>query len=625
MFRNLTFRRQLSLAITAGVVLIVLLSSLISTWQGDRVIRRSLIEQGESAAQSLASQSALALLYGSPDNVAKAITATLNFPDVTRVELYYPNGDALLAQDRAGKAVPPLGLPSVAVSVATLVGETDDAWRFLAPVSSHAEESPYQVETTGPQVFGYVSVVQSKSTLVRQRWQIVLANVVIALVCSILLLLGISVLVGRLTRPLASLSLAMRRAERGESDVQAEQGGPRDVAEMAQVFNSMIKVLLEREQALRESRLRYRDVVDNVREVIFQTDESGRLAFLNPAWQEITGLQVEQMMWRDLVSVFYPLDQPVVDEWQRRLKSGENGSCRYAARLERRDGSIRWVEATQRVRYGKHGEYVGTAGTLDDITERKRSEEELEAYRLRLEELVAERTAALQAANGELEAFSYSVSHDLRAPLRAIDGFSRLVREDYGDRLDDNGRDLLQRIVQATGRMGLLIEGMLVLSRVSRGELRRQHLSLSEMARCALQDLQQGDPERQVEIVLQPDLTADGDPALIRAVLDNLLGNAWKFSSKCGQARIEVGETSSRGKSAFYVRDNGAGFDMNYASKLFGAFQRLHLAREFEGTGIGLATVYRIIQRHGGEIWAEAAPGQGATFYFTLPDVVAAS
>lgn len=221
------------------------------------------------------------------------------------------------------------------------------------------------------------------------------------------------------------------------------------------------------------------------------------------------------------------------------------------------------------------------------------------------------------AANKELEAFSYSVSHDLRAPLRGIDGFSLALLEDYADKLDDNGKDYLHRVRAATQRMGVLIDDLLNLSRVSRTELRRENSDLGAIAGSIAEDLQKTQPERRVEFRIEQGLEAYVDPHLTRIALENLLGNAWKFTSKNEFSCIEFGRTRGD-RNTYFVRDNGAGFDPTYADRLFGAFQRLHDKKDFPGTGVGLATVQRIINRHGGRIWAESALDRGATFYFTL-------
>ncbi|MDB4960760.1 MAG: histidine kinase [Myxococcales bacterium] len=232
-----------------------------------------------------------------------------------------------------------------------------------------------------------------------------------------------------------------------------------------------------------------------------------------------------------------------------------------------------------------------------------------------LERRVEERTAQLQMINDELESFSSAVSHDLRAPLRAIDAFTAQLAEDHGEALGSVGLAVLKRVHGATSRMQALVEDLLALSKASRGVLARDQVDLAALAREILGELQRADPQREVQVVIAPDLRVDGDPRLLRAVLDNLLGNAWKFTRKRPRGRIEVGHGAD---DCVFVRDNGAGFDPTYQDKLFRPFQRLHSSTEFEGTGIGLATVHRIIHRHGGRIWAESAPGEGATFSFTL-------
>jgi light-regulated signal transduction histidine kinase (bacteriophytochrome) len=224
----------------------------------------------------------------------------------------------------------------------------------------------------------------------------------------------------------------------------------------------------------------------------------------------------------------------------------------------------------------------------------------------------------LQTVNKELEAFSYSVSHDLRAPLRHMDGLSQVLLEDYGDKLDTEGKDHLVRIRAASQRMGQLIDDLLNLSRMSRSRMRRERTDLSNVAREIAAQLRGSAPDRDVEFVIQDGLTANADPGLIRVALTNLLENAWKFTTKSPKARIEFGRSDGNTDGAYFVRDNGAGFDMTYADKLFGAFQRLHKSEEFPGTGIGLATVQRIVQRHGGRVWADAKVGEGAAFYFNL-------
>lgn len=237
-----------------------------------------------------------------------------------------------------------------------------------------------------------------------------------------------------------------------------------------------------------------------------------------------------------------------------------------------------------------------------------------------LEMKVHDRTLQLQAANKELEAFSYSVSHDLRAPLRHINGFSQALLEDYADQLDDVGKGYLREVRGASQEMAQLIDDLLQLARVTRSDLRREPVNLSHIAEEVIAELQKSTVERAVTVKIEAGLMAQGDTHLLRVVLSNLLGNAWKFTSKREQAEIIFGREGEAGEPTYFVRDNGAGFEMAYVNKLFGAFQRLHSAGDFEGTGIGLATVQRVIHRHGGRVWAEGRVNHGATFYFTLPN-----
>ncbi len=272
----------------------------------------------------------------------------------------------------------------------------------------------------------------------------------------------------------------------------------------------------------------------------------------------------------------------------------------------------------------RQDEYGALARAIESAD--KRIKEDARQIRMQndtLEETVRRRTNELAASNRELEAFSYSVSHDLRAPLRAIDGFSQALIEDYGSRLDETAAFYLQRVRGGAQKMGSLIDDLLQLSRVTRLEMKHADVDLSSIAEKILQELKNEDSHRNASIRIEPGISATGDAGLMQVMLQNLLNNAWKYTSKKDHAVIEFGSTLHNGENVYFIRDNGAGFDMRYASKLFGAFQRLHTEDEFPGTGIGLATVQRIINRHGGRIWAEGTVGEGSCFYFVLPHVAA--
>lgn len=253
-----------------------------------------------------------------------------------------------------------------------------------------------------------------------------------------------------------------------------------------------------------------------------------------------------------------------------------------------------------------------------EIAERILAEEKLRHLTRTLEDRVAERTQELESLNHELEAFSYSVSHDLRAPLRGMNGFSKLLIENYGDELDDRAKDYLRRVRGASEKMSQLIDDLLKLSRVTRSKPERHRVNLSRLAESIAEELRETAPERKVSFKIAPDISVEADGRMIGIVLENLMGNAWKYTAKHDLANIEFGQTNHEGVPAYFVRDDGAGFDMAFADKLFEPFQRLHSSGEFEGTGIGLATVQRVVRRHGGRIWAESAIEKGTTMYFSI-------
>ena len=314
-------------------------------------------------------------------------------------------------------------------------------------------------------------------------------------------------------------------------------------------------------------------------------------------------------------------DLPKVQQAIEAYLKGKADRYNVEFRFKKKDGQWMWINGKGKI-YGidENGLPIRMIGTHTDITDRKQAEEENYKLNEELEQRVKERTIKLEAVNKELEAFAYSVSHDLRAPLRAMSSFSEILQAEYSTRLDDKGKHYLSRIKAASNRMGNLINDLLNLSRITRAEFNKQQIDLSKLTTDIFAALQEAEPQRSVIFEISPGLLVRGDAALLRVVMENLLGNAWKFSVNKKTARIEVGYTTIEGDKVFFVKDNGTGFDMTYDDKLFGAFQRLHSEDEFPGTGIGLATVQRIINRHGGEIWAEGEVDKGATFYFTLPD-----
>ena len=382
--------------------------------------------------------------------------------------------------------------------------------------------------------------------------------------------------------------------------------------------------LLAAQRETLESEGRYRDLFENALEGIFQTAPEGK-GFLsaNPTMARIYGYESPEELMGSITDIAEQLYvNPDDREKILRIMAAEDILSAFEVQHRRKDGNIIWVSLYARAIRDESGKVVRMEGMAEDITNRKRVEEEIRRLNEELEARVFQRTAQLESANKELEAFSYSVSHDLRAPLRGIDGFSQALLEDYQDKpLDETGKDYLQRVRSGAQRMGHLIDDMLKLSRVTRSEFHLQSIDLSGMVRKISENQQQNNPGTIFDVAIQEGIVARGDTDLLMIALENLIGNAWKFAAKSPHPRIEFGTTISEGKTAYFIRDNGVGFDMAYVGKLFGAFQRLHSSFEFPGTGIGLATVKRIMNRHGGEVWAVGEIGKGATFYFTLPSL----
>lgn len=361
----------------------------------------------------------------------------------------------------------------------------------------------------------------------------------------------------------------------------------------------------------RDSEALYRATFDNAPVGVSHLDPNGHWLRVNPKLCEITGFSREEMLGLNYRDITHPDDlEPEVVRTDALLR-GEIDSLDREKRYIRKDGQPIWVHLRTSLVRAASGEPRFLVAVATDITARKQSEEDLRKLNETLERKVAERTR-------ELEAFSYSVAHDLRSPLRAIDGYSQLVLSDNVGKLDAESISHLQRMRVASQRLGDLIDDLLELSQVSCTDLRRQEVDLARMAAQIADELRERQPEREVILTIPAQLKDEVDPFLARILLGNLIGNAWKYTGKVSPARIEFGGAEEDGRTVYFVRDNGSGFEMAYADKLFQPFQRLHSTAEFEGTGIGLSIVHRIVTRHEGKIWAEARKDEGATFFFTL-------
>jgi PAS domain S-box-containing protein len=370
------------------------------------------------------------------------------------------------------------------------------------------------------------------------------------------------------------------------------------------------------EEALRLANAYNRSLIEASLDPLVTIGPNGKITDVNAATEKVTGHSRKELIGTDFVDYFSE-PQKAKAGYQKVFKDGFVQD--YPLEIRHKDTHLTPVLYNASVYRDEAGHVIGVFAAARDITERKRAEEEVRTLNVELEQRVVQRTAQLEAANKELEAFSYSVSHDLRAPLRAIDGFSRVILEDYLDKLDDEGKRYLNIIRSNTQKMGQLIDDLLVFSRLGRQELKTAGIKTEEMAKAAFEELKPTFEKREVQFEVESLPMGYGDRSMIHQVFVNLLSNAVKFTRPKETAIIKVEGKSKGDESIYSIKDNGVGFDMQYVNKLFGVFQRLHGSDEFEGTGVGLAIVQRIIHRHGGRVWAEGKVGEGATFYFTLP------
>lgn len=455
--------------------------------------------------------------------------------------------------------------------------------------------------------FSEASLMQPANTLLRRMLPWTAGLILLGAV-------AVGVLSARITAPLEHMADAADAIAAGDYSRRVVVTGRDEIGRLGSAFNVMAAGVAESRDAL-EARVQARTrELSQSREEMDQffsmsldllciANLEGRFTRVNPAWEEVLGWTAADLTASPYLNLVHPDD--VVSTARESAKLADGGmTVNFENRYRSKDGTYRWLSWKAA---GNHERGLIYA-TARDVTDEKRAARELQQY-----------AAELSAANRELEAFSYSVSHDLRAPLRGVDGFSQALLEDCGERLGPDGQEHLRRIRAAAQHMGQLIDDLLKLARVTRADLNFEIIDLSAVAQATLARLTEAHQDRTVEWHVQPGLRATGDARLLQIAMTNLLENAWKFTGKRAQAHIEFGVRNGPGQPReYFVRDNGAGFDATYASKLFGAFQRLHHRGDFPGTGIGLATVQRIVTRHGGRIRAEGAPGQGATFSFTL-------
>lgn len=603
-----SLRTKLTATILLVAIISVALGAVAISLNDISQFRAELSERATLIAQTVGDYSATDIAFGDDRAAADTLAKLEEIPFVVNAHLYDKEGSWFASL----KTEPP---PS------PLVIDNEAHYEFGQNKLLVSTPIEYRNER-----WGYIQLIMSTDDLRARIARRVGITLGLGSVLAIVALVLAHWLGGVVSKPILDLTNAVQRvAAEPNYTLRVSTSSNDELGTLYSAFNSMLVTLQQRasernraQQALAEGEARFAAMFNAISDAVVFADTERRVRLINPAVESMFGYSKDELIGRT-TELLYAYPQDYRDQGRRQFRrDGGAGASLYEILYKRKDGSLIWTETMGAQVKAPDGNIIGYLGIIRDITERKHIEEELRNHREHLEELVEERTREYETANSELEAFSYSVSHDLRAPLRSIDGFSQVLLDDYGDKLDANGHQHLERVRLAAQRMSMLIDDLLKLSRVTRQEMHKKAVNLSALAQEVAAELAAREPEREVRMVVQPELTAHGDPQLLKVALDNLLENAWKYTSKKEVARIEFGLMECDGERRFFVRDNGAGFDMQYAHKLFQAFQRLHRANDFPGTGIGLATVARVIGRHGGRIWTESTLDEGATFYFTL-------
>jgi PAS domain S-box-containing protein len=576
--------------------------------------KSALRDQFVAIAKILADQNTAALSFDDSQTATETLEAVALEVHVINACIYNDSGKLFANYARPGHS--------------ECEGEIADQKTYFASDYLHVFQPVVLDANTIGSVFVKISMDQVKERFLKML-SIVIVLVLLASIASLFIA---QYLQGIISKPILKLaSIAKDISDKGNYEVAVKKENNDEIGELYSAFDDMLsqirarkKARDEEEKLRRETEAQVRLLLESTAEAIYGVDRNGMCTIVNPSCLKILGYDsMEEFLELNAYSKLHqnpnqaehiPFERSKIYQV---IQTGE-GVHVDSEKMYKRDGTQfyaeYWVYPIK-----THADTVGAVVTFIDITERKEVEQKLKNYQEHLEEMVDQRTDEIKLAYKELEAFSYSVSHDLRAPLRAIDGFSQMLVEDYESRLDELGKDYLTRIRHGAQKMSQLIDDLLTLSRAMRGDITREEIDLEYEAMEVMSELQASEPERVVYFEIDKDMKANADPTLMRIVIQNLLSNAWKYTSKQADAHIRFGHRHDNGEFVYYIKDDGAGFDMRYVDRLFHAFQRLHQPEDFPGTGIGLATVQRIISRHGGRIWANSIPQKGATFYFTLP------